>query len=271
VLTHASGDAHPVRGSARHRPRVRSRRRRPPRAAPIASSSCRRPDQFTQLLKLSGIGPAAELRTHDISRHPRFARRGETCRNHLESISGGLQGTDHVVFVHQSLESRPDRRAAGCCARTDWAASNHFETCGFIRSRPGVPYPDIQYHFLPMAVATTARRWRRSMAIQAHVGPSAQERGWVDWRPTNPLDKPRILFNYLSEPDDWTEMRACVRLTREIFAQPAFRSISRPRDSGRAPKCKPTQRSMLHPPKVESAYHRHALARWAARKTPGSG
>jgi len=101
-------------------------------------------------------------------------------------------------------------------------ATNHFETCGFIRSRPGVAYPDIQYHFLPMAVAYDGSSLAQEHGFQAHVGPMrSKSRGWVRLASASPSTT-RILFNYLSQPDDWTEMRACVRLTREIFAQPAF-------------------------------------------------
>jgi choline dehydrogenase len=102
-------------------------------------------------------------------------------------------------------------------------ATNHFETGGFIRSRVGVRYPDIQYHFLPMAVSYDGSSLAREHGFQAHVGPMrSKSKGWVRLASTDPLDKPKILFNYMSHPDDWTEMRACVRLTREIFAQPAF-------------------------------------------------
>jgi choline dehydrogenase len=102
-------------------------------------------------------------------------------------------------------------------------SSNHFETGGFIRSRAGVRYPDIQYHFLPMAVSYDGSSLAREHGFQAHVGPMrSRSRGWVRLRSADPLDKPRIFFNYMSQPEDWTEMRACVRLTREIFAQPAF-------------------------------------------------
>ncbi len=74
-----------------------------------------------------------------------------------------------------------------------------------------------------MAVAYDGSSLAREHGFQAHVGPMrSKSRGWVRLASANPLDKPRILFNYLSEPDDWAEMRACVRLTREIFAQTAF-------------------------------------------------
>ena len=102
-------------------------------------------------------------------------------------------------------------------------ATNHFETCGFIRSRPGIQFPDIQYHFLPMAVSYDGSSLADEHGFQAHVGPMrSKSRGWIRLRSADPRDPPRITFNYLSHPDDWTEMRACVRLTREIFGQKAF-------------------------------------------------
>jgi len=135
-------------------------------------------------------------------------------------------------------------------------ATNHFETCGFIRSRAGIPYPDIQYHFLPMAVAYDGSTLAQEHGFQAHVGPMrSKSRGWVRLASANPLDKPRILFNYLSQPDDWTEMRACVRLTREIFAQPAFdRYRGREIQPGKEIESDEQIDAFIRA-KVESAYH----------------
>jgi choline dehydrogenase len=135
-------------------------------------------------------------------------------------------------------------------------ATNHFETCGFIRSRAGVAYPDIQYHFLPMAVAYDGSTLAQEHGFQAHVGPMrSKSRGWVRLASANPEDKPRVLFNYLSEPDDWTEMRACVRLTREIFAQPAFdRYRGRELQPGEAVQSDEQIDAFIRD-KVESAYH----------------
>ena len=108
-------------------------------------------------------------------------------------------------------------------AKNGLGSTNHFETGGFIRSRAGVQYPDIQFHFLPMAVNYDGSSLAREHGFQAHVGPMrSKSRGSVRLASSNPLDHPKLVFNYLSHPDDWVEMRACVRLTREIFAQPAF-------------------------------------------------
>ena len=110
-------------------------------------------------------------------------------------------------------------------------ASNHFEAGGFIRSRAGVRYPDIQFHFLPIAVAYDGSTLAREHGFQAHVGPMrSKSRGWVRLKSPDPAEPPMIQFNYMSHPEDWIEMRACVRLTREIFAQAGLRSLSRPRN-----------------------------------------
>ena len=102
-------------------------------------------------------------------------------------------------------------------------ASNHFETGGFIRSRAGIRYPNIQYHFLPMAVSYDGSSLAQEHGFQAHVGPMrSQSKGWVRLASADPSEKPKVFFDYLSRPEDREEMRACVRLTREIFAQPAF-------------------------------------------------
>jgi choline dehydrogenase len=102
-------------------------------------------------------------------------------------------------------------------------ATNHFESCGFIRSRAGITYPDIQYHFLPMAVSYDGSNQATQHGYQAHVGPMrSKSRGWVRLASADAREPPRIQFNYMSHADDWIEARACVRLTREIFAQRAF-------------------------------------------------
>ena len=103
-------------------------------------------------------------------------------------------------------------------------ASNQFESAAFIRSRAGIPYPDIQYHFLPIAVRYDGQAAAEGHGFQAHVGPMRSvSRGRVSLRSGNPADNPKILFNYMSQEQDWEEWRRCIRLTREIFAQDAFK------------------------------------------------
>ena len=103
------------------------------------------------------------------------------------------------------------------------AASSHLEAGGFIRSAPGVRHPDIQFHFLPALVEDHGRSKGRIHAFQSHAGTMRPaSRGWVELRSADPRRHPLIEPNYLAEARDRADLRACVRLTREIFAQAAF-------------------------------------------------
>ena len=157
---------------------------------------------------------------------------GENLQDHLEFYFQVACKEPITLYSSINPWSRVLIGARWLLRKDGLGATNHFETCGFIRSRAGIEYPDIQYHFLPMAVAYDGSSLAQEHGFQAHVGPMrSKSRGWVRLASANPLDKPRILFNYLSQPDDWAEMRACVRLTREIFAQAGLRPISRAGDS----------------------------------------
>jgi choline dehydrogenase len=181
------------------------------------------PINSPQLLKLSGVGPAGELRAHGIPVIHELPGVGENLQDHLEFYF--QVACKEPITLYSSIDpwSRALIGARWLLRKNGLGATNHFETCAFIRSRPGVPYPDIQYHFLPMAVAYDGSSLAQEHGFQAHVGPMrSKSRGWVRLSSAHPQDKPRIMFNYLSEADDRSEMRACVRLTREIFAQASF-------------------------------------------------
>jgi choline dehydrogenase len=106
---------------------------------------------------------------------------------------------------------------------TGLGATNHFEAGGFIRSEAGVKHPDLQYHFLPMAVRYDGKSPASCHGFQAHVGPMRPtSRGNLKLRSADPKVPPVIRFNYMSTEQDRKEMRAGIRLTREIFAQKAF-------------------------------------------------
>jgi len=176
-----------------------------------------------QLLKLSGIGPGEELRTLGIPLVHHLPGVGENLQDHLEFYFQVASREPITLYRYQNLLGRALIGARWLLTREGLGASNHFEAGGFIRSRPGVRFPDIQFHFLPMAVSYDGSSLAREHGFQAHVGPMrSQSKGWVRLASRDPGDKPRILFNYMSLPEDWIEMRACVRLTRELFAQHAF-------------------------------------------------
>jgi choline dehydrogenase len=214
------------------------------------------PINSPQLLKLSGVGPAAELKGLGIDVVHDLPGVGENLQDHLEFYFQVACKEPITLYSSLSLWSRAMIGARWLLRKDGLGATNHFETCGFIRSRAGIAYPDIQYHFLPMAVAYDGSTLAQEHGFQAHVGPMrTKSRGWVRLASKDPLDKPKILFNYLSEADDWTEMRACVRLTREIFAQHAF---DRYRGREIQPGADVTTDAQIDDfirAKVESAYH----------------
>jgi choline dehydrogenase len=229
------------------------------------------PINSPQLLKLSGIGPAAELRTHGIPVVHDLAGVGENLQDHLEFYFQVACKEPITLYSSINLWSRALIGARWLLRQDGLGATNHFETCGFIRSRPGVPYPDIQYHFLPMAVAYDGSTLAQEHGFQAHVGPMrSKSRGWVRLASADPRDKPRILFNYLSEPDDRTEMRACVRLTREIFAQAAFdRYRGREIQPGSAVQSDDEIDAFVRA-KVESAYHPSCSCKMGSAEDPSA-
>ena len=178
-----------------------------------------------QLLKLSGVGPRNELGALGIAVVQELAGVGENLQDHMEFYFQVASRVPITLYKHMSLWRRGLIGARWLLTHDGLGASNQFEAGGFIRSRAGVRYPDIQFHFLPLAVSYDGSSLAKEHGFQAHVGPMrSRSTGWVRLRSTAATERPMIFFNYLSQPDDWVEMRACVRLTREIFAQPAFAS-----------------------------------------------
>ena len=181
------------------------------------------PINTPQLLMLAGIGPAAHLRDYGIDVIHDLPGVGGNLQDHLELYI--QQACTRPVTLHAAtgLLSKALIGVRWITCKTGLGATNHFESGGFIRSRPGVRWPDIQYHFLPLAASYDMQQQIRQHGYQAHAGPMrSKSRGTVRLASADPRDPPRIRFNYMSHTDDWADMRACVRLTREIFAQPAF-------------------------------------------------
>ena len=214
------------------------------------------PINSPQLLKLSGIGPAEELRALGIAVVADRPGVGENLQDHLEFYFQVECKEPVTLYSAMNPLAKLKIGAEWMLTKGGLGATNHFESCGFIRSRAGVRYPDIQYHFLPLAVTYDGSALASSHGFQAHVGPMrSKSRGWVRLASADPADKPRICFNYLSHPDDWTEMRACVRLTREIFAQSAFDRFRGAEIQPGADVTTDEQIDDFVRRKVESAYH----------------
>ncbi|WP_406854590.1 choline dehydrogenase [Alsobacter sp. KACC 23698] len=175
------------------------------------------------LLKLSGVGPARELTQAGVAVVHDLPGVGENLQDHLEFYFQVASLQPITLYSSMGLVSKALIGMRWLAFKDGLGATNHFESCGFIRSRAGVRWPDIQYHFLPLAITYDGRSLASAHGFQAHVGTMrSKSRGHVRLRGPDPFAKPVIRFNYMSHPDDWAEMRACVRLTREIFAQAAF-------------------------------------------------
>ncbi len=185
----------------------------------LAASSINSP----KLLMLSGIGPAAHLADHGIEVRADRPGVGGNLQDHLELYIQMAAKQPITLYKHWNLASKALIGAQWLFTGTGLGASNQFESAAFIRSRAGIAYPDIQYHFLPIAVRYDGKAAAEGHGFQAHVGPMrSKSRGRVSLRSAVAEDAPVIRFNYMSHDSDWEEFRTCIRLTREIFAQQAF-------------------------------------------------
>ena len=222
-----------------------------------------------QLLKLSGIGPAAELASHGLDVICNRPGVGENLQDHLEFYFQIASKKPVTLYSAMNPVAKALIGARWILFKNGLGATNHFESCGFIRSRAGIAYPDIQYHFLPLAVTYDGQSMAKQHGFQAHVGPMrSKSRGWVRLRSADPAAKPEIRFNYMSHPDDWAEMRACVRLTREIFAQGPF-------DPYRGEELQPGKDAISDEAidafirdKVETAYHPSCSCKMGREEDP---
>ncbi|WP_323765436.1 choline dehydrogenase [Marinovum sp.] len=185
----------------------------------LAASSINSP----KLLMLSGVGPGAHLSAQGIEVIANRPGVGMNLQDHLELYVQMAASQPVSLFKYWNLFGKAWVGLQWLLARRGPGASNQFESAAFTRSRAGVRYPDIQYHFLPIAVRYDGKAAAEGHGFQAHVGPMrSPSRGAVSLRSRDPHDAPKILFNYMSHTQDWEDFRRCIRLTREIFAQDAF-------------------------------------------------
>ena len=176
-----------------------------------------------KLLMLSGVGPAAHLAEHGIGVVADRAGVGANLQDHLEIYMQFAAKQPITLYKYWNLWGKAWVGAQWLFTGTGLGASNQFEACGFIRSQAGIDYPDIQFHFLPIAVRYDGKAAAGGHGFQAHVGPMrSASRGSVTLRSADPAADPVIRFNYMSEARDWEEFRTCIRLTREIFGQAAM-------------------------------------------------
>jgi len=222
-----------------------------------------------KLLMLSGIGPAAHLKEMGIE-----------VKADRPGVGANLM--DHMEFYFQQVSTKPVslyswlpwfwQGVAGAqwlFTKSGLGTSNQFESCAFVRSAPGVKQPDIQFHFLPVAISYDGKAAAKSHGFQVHVGYNhSKSRGNVTLASNDPKADPKIQFNYMSHAEDWEKFRHCVRLTREIFGQQAF-------DPFRGPEIQPgegvttdDQIDAFLREHLESAYHPCGTCKMGSKDDP---
>ena len=176
-----------------------------------------------QILQRSGVGPEDVLAEFNISPVHVLPGVGQNLQDHLEMY---LQyECKQPVSLYPALKwiNQPKIGAEWLFKGTGIGASNQFEAGGFIRTSEKFAWPNIQFHFLPVAINYNGSNAVNQHGFQAHVGSMrSPSRGRVRLKSLDPRQHPSILFNYMSSEQDWEEFRAAIRITREIMAQPAL-------------------------------------------------
>ncbi|MEO1563331.1 MAG: choline dehydrogenase [Pseudomonadota bacterium] len=231
----------------------------------LAASSINSP----KLLMLSGIGPAASLKEHGIAVRADRPGVGKNLQDHLELYIQQAATQPITLAKYWNLIGKASIGARWLFFRSGLGASNQFESAAFIRSKPGVAYPDIQYHFLPIAVRYDGQVAAEGHGFQAHVGPMrSPSRGAVTLASADPADAPKIQFNYMSTDQDWEDFRTAIRLTREIFAQEAFKPYAGHEiQPGEAVQSDAALNDFIRD-HVESAYHPCGTCKMGAATDP---
>ncbi|EBA04661.1 choline dehydrogenase [Rhodobacteraceae bacterium HTCC2150] len=209
-----------------------------------------------KILMLSGIGPADHLKEHGIKVVADRPGVGQNLQDHLELYIQIKSLLPITLYRYWNWVSKAIIGARWLFLKTGLGASNQFESAAFIRSDAGVEYPDIQYHFLPIAVRYDGKAAAEGHGFQAHTGPMrSPSRGSVTLRSNHPKAAPKILFNYMSHPNDWRDFRQCIRLTREIFGQKAFAKFAGKEIQPGADLQTDDELDSFIKEHVESAYH----------------
>jgi choline dehydrogenase len=223
------------------------------------------------ILQRSGIGAPRLLADLGITASHELSGVGQNLQDHLEVYF--QFHCKQPVSLNNKLNpfSKFLIGARWFFFKSGLGATNHFESCAFIRSRAGLKSPDIQYHFLPAAMRYDGTPSIKGHGFQVHVGPNKpKSRGRVEITSADPKAEPSILFNYLQHEDDVAAWRQCIRLTREIIAQPAM-------DAFRGEELQPgpdvssdAEIDQWVRENVESAYHPCGTARMGPADDPGA-
>lgn len=176
-----------------------------------------------QLLQLSGIGNAAELAALGIDVRHDLPGVGEHLQDHLEVYIQYASKLPVSIAPGLKWRNRPRLAAEWLFLRQGLGATNHFEAGGFVRGNDEVDYPNLMFHFLPIAIRYDGTAPTKGHGYQVHVGPMYSDaRGSVKITSTDPSTHPALRFNYLSTEQDRSEWLESIRVARDILTQPAF-------------------------------------------------
>jgi choline dehydrogenase len=175
------------------------------------------------LLQCSGIGAREDLAEVGVRQKVELPGVGKNLQDHLEVYFQFWCKKPVSLNSKLGLFSKGIIGAEWLLTKKGLGATNHFESCAFIRSSNGLKAPDIQYHFLPAAMRYDGTPSISGHGFQVHVGPNKpKSRGRVKITSADTAASPSILFNYLAADEDRDAWRRCIRLTREIINQPAM-------------------------------------------------
>lgn len=222
-----------------------------------------------QLLQLSGVGPADHLKSLGIDVVHDLPGVGENMQDHLEVYIQHACTQPVSMYPAMQWWNKPYVGYQWLFHRKGAAASNHFEAGGFIRSNEDVEYPNLQFHFLPVAVRYDGTSPSGGHGYQVHVGPmNSESRGSVKIRSTDPKEHPALQFNYLSFPEDRKEWVEAVRTARHILGQSAMNPSMEAR-SPLGPMCKPMKKSWTgYAPMERRPFTRLVPPRWVPMRCP---
>ncbi|MEX0883439.1 MAG: choline dehydrogenase [Cyclobacteriaceae bacterium] len=179
-----------------------------------------------QVLQLSGIGNGKEISQHGIQVVADLPGVGENLQDHLEVYVQWAAKKPVSLYPSLKCYNQPKIGLEWLFNKTGIGASNHFEAGGFIRSNEEVAYPNLQYHFLPIAIRYDGSAPNEGHGFQLHVGPmNTNVRGHVKIKSADPGQYPSILFNYLSTQQERKEWVEAIRCTRNLINQPAFDAL----------------------------------------------
>ena len=218
---------HPLRGRARGRRGVHARRAHRTVAAGEVLL-CGGAINSPQLLQLSGVGAADELRSLGVDVVQDLPGVGENLQDHLEVYVQHSCTQPVSMAPYFAMRRRPLVGLRWLVSKSGPGASNHFEAGGFVRSNEDVAYPNLMYHFLPIAVRYdgTLPPGGGGHGYQVHVGPMYSDvRGSVKAVSSDPREHPALRFNYLSTENDRREWVEAIRVTRSILSQPAWADL----------------------------------------------